>query len=34
MKEGNFPNSKFAHYQLIGIQSFGPDNCATKENPG
>ncbi|CAH1727598.1 unnamed protein product [Chironomus riparius] len=34
VKEGTFPSSKFAHYQLIGIQSFGPEHCATTENPG
>ncbi|XP_070510000.1 CLIP domain-containing serine protease B4-like [Chironomus tepperi] len=34
MKEGIYPTSKFPHYQLIGIQSYGPERCATQYNPG
>ena len=34
MKYGNFPNALPAYYMLVGIVSFGPRNCGTKDAPG
>lgn len=34
MKYGNYPNSQTAYYMLVGIVSFGPKNCGTKDIPG
>ncbi|XP_070510008.1 melanization protease 1-like [Chironomus tepperi] len=34
MRYGNFPNSKYPYYLLVGIVSFGPKYCGTKDAPG
>ena len=34
MKYANFPHSNIAHYMLVGVVSFGPSNCGTKDIPG
>ncbi|XP_070510033.1 serine protease easter-like [Chironomus tepperi] len=34
MRYGNFPNSKYPYYLLVGIVSFGPKKCGTKDAPG
>lgn len=34
MKYGTYPNSKTSYYMLVGIVSFGPKNCGTKDIPG
>ncbi|XP_070505025.1 melanization protease 1-like isoform X1 [Chironomus tepperi] len=34
MRYGNFPNSNFPYYVLVGIVSYGPRFCGTKDAPG
>ncbi|XP_070509258.1 melanization protease 1-like [Chironomus tepperi] len=34
MKYGTFPNAVTPYYMLVGVVSFGPTNCGTKDAPG
>jgi secreted trypsin-like serine protease len=34
MKYGAYPNAQTPYYMLVGIVSFGPKNCGTKDIPG
>ncbi|CAG9806987.1 unnamed protein product [Chironomus riparius] len=34
MRSGSFPNTIYPHFLLVGIVSFGPKKCGTKDAPG
>lgn len=34
MKYATYPNAIAPYYMLVGVVSFGPKNCGTKDRPG
>jgi len=34
MKFKKFPNANIAYYMIVGLVSFGPSKCGTKDAPG